>query len=305
MKKRLPLFIALLGWNMLSAQPSPAHVNDTLPHINRRRLAAAIITESTLYIGGTAYLSQIWYKDVPRTPFTYYNDSKGYLQIDKCGHAFAAYWESYAGYKWLRSAGVSKKKALIYGGPLGLVLQTPIEILDGLYEGWGFSWSDMVANSVGSGLMIGQELIFDEQLFTFKFSFRRSIYARQAHGYLGETPLKSLFYDYNGHTYWLSAPIERLTGLQKLPPWLHIAAGYSANGMYGEFVNRTSWKGLPIPPSPRYRQFLLSLDIGWDRIPVRKKWLRYTLKAISFIKMPMPTLELNSMGKVRGHWYYF
>jgi hypothetical protein len=48
-------------------------------------------------------------------------------------------WKSYIGYHWLRSAGVFRNKALIYGGSLGFVLQAPIEIFDGLYEGWGFS----------------------------------------------------------------------------------------------------------------------------------------------------------------------
>lgn len=298
----MPYFFSIL---FLLAIPYSVLTQDTLSPINKKRLATAVITESTLYLGGMTYLSQVWYKDVPRTPFAYYNDSKGYLQIDKCGHAFGAYWESYAGYHWLRSAGVSKKKALIYGGSLGLLMQTPIEIFDGLYEGWGFSWSDMAANTAGSALLIGQELLFDEQLFTYKFSFFRSVYARQAHGYLGDTPLQSLFYDYNGHSYWLSASVSRLTGAHRLPPWLHIAAGYSANGMYGEFSNKTSWKGLPIPPSPRYRQFLLSPDIGWDHIPVRRKWLRYCLKGISFIKMPMPALEVNSMGKLKAYWLYF
>jgi len=59
---------------------------------------------------------------------------------------------------------------LIYGGMLGFMLQAPIEILDGMYEGWGFSWGDMAANAAGSGLVIGQELLFNEQVVKYKFS---------------------------------------------------------------------------------------------------------------------------------------
>mgnify|MGYP001291101989 CR=1 FL=1 len=95
-----------------------------------------------------------------------YEDSKGYLQLDKGGHAFTAYRESAAAYRALRSSGVSKKKALLFGGPMGLVFQTPIEIFDGLYEGWGFSWSDMIANTFGSALFMAQEVAFDQQLAT-------------------------------------------------------------------------------------------------------------------------------------------
>lgn len=39
-------------------------------------------------------------------------------------------------------------KELIYGGPIGLIFQTPIEIFDGLYEKWGYSWPDMAANTI-------------------------------------------------------------------------------------------------------------------------------------------------------------
>ncbi|MEM8887459.1 MAG: DUF2279 domain-containing protein, partial [Bacteroidota bacterium] len=171
--------------------------------INKSRLRTAIITESALYLGSMAYLQFIWYKDKERVPFHFFDDSKGYLQMDKMGHAYGAYLQSYLSYRWLRSAGLSKKKALLFGGTAGIVLQTPIESFDGLYEGWGFSWSDMAANTAGSFLVIGQELLFDKQLFQYKFSFSRSIYARQANGYLGDNTLESLFFDYNGHSYWL------------------------------------------------------------------------------------------------------
>jgi hypothetical protein len=78
-------------------------------------------------------------------PFHFFNDNKGYLQVDKFGHAFGAYFESYIGYHWLRKSGVSKSKGLVYGATLGFILQSPIEIMDGIHEGWGFSWGDMAA----------------------------------------------------------------------------------------------------------------------------------------------------------------
>ncbi|MFT4758517.1 MAG: hypothetical protein ACI9XO_003418 [Paraglaciecola sp.] len=102
-----------------------------------------------------SYLQFVWYQDKEGVPFHFYDDSKGYQQIDKMGHAYGAYLESYLCYKWLRSTGLSKKKSLLYGGTMGLVLQTPIEIFDGLYDSWGFSWSDMVPNTAGAALLIG------------------------------------------------------------------------------------------------------------------------------------------------------
>jgi hypothetical protein len=249
-------------------------LKEAAPQINRKKLWTAIGTETAFYLGGMAYLQYVWYKDHERVEFHYYNDNKGWLQVDKFGHAYGAYLESYIGYHWLRNAGVKRNKALIFGGSLGLLLQTPIEIFDGLYEGYGFSKGDMIANAAGSALVVGNELLFREQLIRYKFSYWESDYAARSNGYLGHDHVERIFYDYNGHTYWLSAPLKRITSIHKLPPWLCVAAGYSANGMYGEFKNKTSYRGVPIPLTERYRQYLLSLDVDWSRIKTKSKFLK-------------------------------
>lgn len=273
--------------------------------VNKKRLATAIVVESTAYLGLMSGLQFIWYKDSERVPFHLYDDSKGYLQIDKMGHAYGAYMESYICYKWLRSAGVSKNKSLLFGGTMGVIMQTPIEVFDGIYENWGFSWSDMAANTAGSFLLIGQELLFDRQFFQYKFGFSQSKYAAQANGYLGDTYLESLFYDYNGHTYWLSANVNNFIKNDKIPDWLNIAVGYSADGMFGEFSNRSSWGGVAIPETERFRQFFLSPDIDWTKIPTDSKFLKTLFQAMNFIKLPAPAIEMDSRGKLTGHWIYF
>lgn len=275
------------------------------PTLNKAKLRTVILTESALYLGSMAYLQFVWYKDKERVPFHFYNDSKGYLQMDKMGHAYGAYLQSYLGYKSLRNAGLSKKKSLLYGGTLGIILQTPIEIFDGIYENWGFSWSDMAANSAGALLVIGQEVLFDRQMFQYKFSFSRSIYAQQGGGYLGDNTLESLLLDYNGHTYWLSTNLNNFIFQDRLPDWLNIAVGYSANGMYGEFENRRFWGSVRLPQTERYRQFLLSPDIDWTKIPTRSKFLKGVFQALNFIKIPAPALELDGRGRFRGYWVYF
>lgn len=273
--------------------------------INKRRLTWTIIGESAFYAAGMGYLGLIWYKDIDRVPFTFFNDNAGYLQIDKLGHAYGAYLESYIGYKALRAAGVKKVPALWYGGTLGLVLQTPIEVFDGLHEGWGFSWGDMVANTAGTVLLMGQEALFDEQILRYKFSFFRSPYADTAGGYLGDNFLESFFYDYNGHSYWLSMNANRLLPGSPLPDWVNIAVGYSANGMYGEFENRSRWGTTIIPETSRDRQFLLSMDIDWTKIPTHSKVLKAVFEGLNFVKIPFPALEVNSQGQFRGYWIYF
>jgi hypothetical protein len=281
--------------------PFNYHYPDTL---NKKKLWTAIGVETSSYAVGLSFLEFIWYRDHDRVPFHFYDDSQGYLQIDKGGHAFTAYKQSYAAYYALRRAGVPKGKALLYGGPIGLVFQTPIEIFDGLYEGWGFSWSDMIANAGGSALFISQELLFDQQLFLMKFSYSPSIYPMY-HKFLGENHFERFFYDYNGHTYWLSGNIQAITGIQKVPAWLNVAFGYSANGMIFEFDNPTYYNGAPFPHLDRYRQYLFSLDIDFSKIQTDKKWLSMIFKGINHLKVPFPALEYNRVDGFKINAIYF
>ncbi len=302
MKKLVLTIFILFTLSRIFAQPTFA---DSYPDsINKKRLITTAGLASTVYLTGLSYLQFIWYTDHERVPFHYYNDSRGYLQIDKGGHALSAYRESYAAYYALRWAGLDKKRALIYGGPVGLIFQTPIEIFDGMYEGWGFSWSDMAANTFGSLLFVTQEALFDEQICLMKFSYSPSIYPAYHH-ILGETPVQQFFYDYNGHTHWLSFGLNRITGIDYIPKWLNLAVGYSANGMIYEFENPQFYMGKPFPHLDRYRQYLFSLDIDFSKIPTKKKWLKKVFRAVNILKVPFPAIELNRINGVTFHQLYF
>lgn len=272
--------------------------------IRKERMIAVISAASVLYLGSMSYLQFIWYKDDQRVPFHFHNDLKGYNQIDKFGHMYGAYMESYIGFHSLLWAGVPRKKAVLYGGSLGFFMQLPIEIWDGLYEGWGFSWSDVGANTLGTALVIGQELAFREQIVKYKLTFSASPYAQQANGYLGDG-FNQLFYDYNGHTYWLSVGINRLIKTEKIPDWLNIAVGYSAGGMFGEFRNLKNYRGVAIPETERFRQFLFSFDIDFTKIPARNKNVKALLNSLFMVKIPFPALELNTKGQLRFYPLYF
>ncbi|MEN8137932.1 MAG: DUF2279 domain-containing protein [Bacteroidota bacterium] len=302
MKKTVILAIIILSHIRLAGQyQSIKTYPDTL---NKTKLYTTVGIGAGAYIAGLSFLQFIWYKDHERVPFHYYDDSNGYLQMDKAGHAYGTYWESSIVYNALRKSGVSKQKALIYGGSAGLLFQTPIEIFDGLYEGWGFSWYDMIANTIGAGLFTVQEAFFDEQVVLMKFSYYPSPYP-QYHHHLGESHIESFFLDYNAHTYWLSANLSMITGSKRIPPWLNIAFGYSANGMIYEFENPKDYRGEPFPYLRRYRQFLLSLDIDFSRIPTNKKWLKKVFNAINLVKIPFPALEYNNkVGLIFRYMYY-
>jgi len=305
-KRDIILLIISILWLTSGAQEA----KDTLfktdsSKIEKRTILKAVELTSAYYVGSISLLNNSWYKDKERVPFHFYNDNKGYLQVDKFGHMFGSYVYSYIGYYGLLKMGATRKEALIFGSTLGFVLQFPIEIMDGIHEGYGFSWGDIAANTMGSALVLGQELIFKEQIIKYKFSYWETEYSRNSNGYYGNTHLNRLLKDYNGHTYWLSMPVNKILLKHYLPPWLNIAVGYGANGMYGEFENITDYNGVPIPKTQRYRQYLLSLDIDWTRIKTRSKFLQVLFKGMTFIKLPFPTLEYNSKGQFKGYWLYY
>lgn len=273
--------------------------------INKRSITKAIAFESAYYFGSMLVLQKAWYSNRKLVPFHFFNDNKAYLQVDKFGHSFGSYAESYIGYQWLKNSGVGKTKALILGGTLGLVMQTPIEIMDGIHEGWGFSWGDMAANTFGSALVIGQELLWNEQLIKYKFSYWESSYSKRANGDLGKTTLDRLLKDYNGHTYWLSMPVNKVIPHKEIPLWLNIAVGYGANGMFGEYENVSNYNGVEIAPTNRYRQYLLSLDIDWTKIKTHSKFIKTILTGMTFIKLPFPAFEISSEGNLKGYLLYY
>ena len=306
--KRISLFFLLIFfcYTSLQAQDSTASVeSELIKETNKRRLRKVIITESAVYAAQLVFLQFIWYRNHKTTPFHWYNDNDGWLQLDKAGHAFAAYHETAKSYHALRWAGLSNRKAAWYGGLGGFMMQSQLEIYDAFYEGYGFSVGDVVANALGSLLFVAQQTTLKAQPVRMKFSYSPSGYPKHNPFYLGENQLQSFFMDYNAHTHWLSFNLPKIGKRGVLPRWLNLAAGYSANGMLDEFQNPSFLNGRNVPKIERYSQYLLSLDIDFSRIKTKSKFLRRILNIFNAIKIPAPTLEFNRVHGSRFHWLYF
>lgn len=247
-----------------------------------------------------------WYKDYPQSSFHLFNDGGEWMQIDKCGHTITAYYISRIGYATYRWSGVGEKKATWFGGLLGFAYLLNIEILDGFSSGWGFSLGDLTANTLGSMVFIGQQLAWHEQRFSLKYSFHQTEYAQYRPDLLGDNLIQNMIKDYNGHSYWISGNISSfLPERSKFPKWLNIAVGYGAEGMTGAFNNSMNQNGQPIPEFPRYRKFLLSIDVDLTRIPTKSKVLKGIFNILSFIKIPAPALEYNTLGQFKFYGFYY
>lgn len=270
-------------------------------YYNKKRAALVISSESVIASGSLIILSQAWYKDYPRESFHTFNDNAEWLQMDKVGHAVTAYTVGGYGMNLLKWAGVKRKKAILFGGLTGFAYQGVIEIFDGYSSGWGFSTGDFAANTIGAGLLIGQEFLWKEQRIVPKYSFSKSGYAFYRPSLLGANFTEQMLKDYNGQTYWLSANIASfIPGENNFPKWLNIAFGYGANGMTGGHANPAYYDSNGTLISfERYRQFYLSPDIDLTKIPVRSHFLKAVFGTFGFVKFPLPGIEL-SRGKMTG-----
>ncbi len=150
--------------------------------------------------------------------------------------------------------------------------------------------------------MLVRNYLWEEQRITFKYSFHQTKFAEKRPERLGTNFLEQTIKDYNGQTYWLSANIHSFTKGGKIPKWLNIAFGYGADGMLtgDEYSNI-----LEFPDQERIRQYYLSLDVDLGRIETNSRLLKSLFNVINFIKIPAPTFEINSNGKLKFHYLYF
>ncbi|MEL6593546.1 MAG: DUF2279 domain-containing protein, partial [Bacteroidota bacterium] len=232
---------------------------------------------SSVIIGGGYALSMglmgaAWYGQEDLSSFHFFDDSHEWRQMDKAGHMLGGYTSSnwiYGIYRW---TGMPKRKALTIAGVSGFMMMNSIEVLDGFGESWGFSWSDVGANFVGSSLFVANQLLWDENRLQLKYSYLPSPYAGdpQYARLFGSSLPEYILKDYNGMVIWTSVRVHSFLPEGRFkdiyPRWLNLAVGYGAEGMIGEYrIDQDpsqSWK------TREYRQYYLSLDVDLSNIEV-------------------------------------
>lgn len=273
--------------------------SDTL---NSKRKTAVFVTEGVALGGTLIGLNQLWYSDYEKSSFHTLNDNNEWMQLDKAGHFFSTYHIGRVGADALAWSGATQKEQLLYGSTLGFGFLTVVEVFDGFSSEWGFSWGDMLANASGIGLYVTQDLLWNEQRITPKFSFHTTKYAELRPETLGKSFNEQILKDYNGQTYWLSVNLHSFAKQSKIPKWLNIAVGYGAEGMVYGTNSEAALNG--IEQNPKH-QFYLSFDIDLVKIPTESHFLKTVFSVFNTIKIPAPTLEINANSSVRGHFLYF
>ncbi len=304
---QLVILISILSVfpSTIQGQTSYRGKEDTIK-INKGRLTGIVTGQVALYLGSLGGLYFAWYQGYPQSTFHFFNDNDEWQQMDKCGHVNTAYYISRIGYESYRWVGMNETQSTWFGGLLGIAYMLNIETLDGFSKEWGFSPGDMTANTIGCLIFVGQQLGWHEQRFSIKYSFHSTKYPKYNPNELGPDWEQNLIKDYNGQSYWVSCNIYSfLPKSSGFPKWLNIAAGYGAEGMTAAVSNPIEIKGQSIPEFTRYRKFYLSLDVDLTRIPTKSKVLKGIFTVLSFIKIPAPSIEYNTLGKFRFYPIFF
>ena len=277
--------------------------------------------------GGTVFgLYHLWYKDYPTSRFHFFNDWDEWKNLDKAGHTLTAYNECVWGYHSFRWMGVSKRNAIWTAFGLGTMLQLSLESLDGISEKWGFSVGDVAFNTLGCVTFAAQQFGWGEQRIVLKAGSWHGPYSdavvlstdglaqttlrRRAAELYGTRYAQTFFKDYNAMSTWASVNVASFLPEDTwVPRWLNVAVGYGADNLFAGYDNTWEQDGHTFVVSPLLypasRQFFLSLDLDLTKFKTKPGPVRVLLFVLNSIKVPSPTLEINSLGRAKFHGIYF
>ena len=303
----------LLGSDVSFSQSSINRFLTPGDSLDKKRVWLVGGSWAVIYTGTMISLSQVWYADYPKSSFHFFNDGGEWLQMDKVGHAYTAYFESVWTTDALQWAGVDRKKSAWIGAATGFFFQSSIELLDGFSSEWGASPGDLTADFLGSALSLSQYLLWNEQRFQLKFSTHIETYPddlkTRTDDLFGTAFYERMLKDYNAQTYWLSVvPSTFIKNPEnKFPRWLSFAVGYSGDGMLGANENVWEENGETIERRdiPRLRQFYFAPDVDLTRIKTNSAFLKTFFAIANVIKVPAPAIEVNSQGHFKFHPVYF
>ena len=308
--KKTVLIVFISIFSKLAAQPV-REVTIQIDSSNKSRMWVLGGVQASLWAGSFIALNKAWYANYPKAPFHFYNDGKEWLQMDKLGHAWSTYQISQHTSKIWQWSGMNHQKSVLIGTFSGMAYLSVIEILDGYSDKWGFSGYDVLANAAGAGLYGLQEIGWKEQRIQMKLSYMPVNYGGlkdRADQLFGSGSVEKVLKDYNGQTYWLSANIKSFFPSSNLPSWLNLAAGYGASTMLGGYENKwTDNNGNLITRFDinRVRRFHLSLDIDLSRINTKNKKVATILSLFNVVKLPAPSIEFDTRGKIRFHPLFY
>jgi hypothetical protein len=242
-----------------------------------------------------SYFKRAWWSGEKADHFFFHADwDQEFRDQDKFGHAFGGYHLARAGNALLRSTCTSKKRAVIWSAAYAAAFQLQIEIWDGMYKKYGFSYADLLANSAGTALAVLHETKPKTRAIRPTISYWPTAAQRNSDNIPGSEIRPSL--DYSGQTYWLSADIDALLPEESKKYWpgfLRVSVGHSI----------TDWIDPRTGASMRaQRKILLSIDLDAEKLPGEGRLWKTFKRQLGYIHLPAPALQITPTTKLIG-WY--
>ena len=140
---------------------------------------------------------------------------------DKLGHAFTSYALTNAFAERLQAKGRSPQRAALSAGLMTTALMLYVEAFDGVSGDHGFSYEDVIMNSLGTGFAyLRQTHPKLKSLVDYRMEYKPS-------GYKGFRP----FSDYEGQKYLFALKLSGFNRLKQTPlRFVELQAGYYSRG---------------------------------------------------------------------------
>ncbi|RPI73669.1 MAG: DUF2279 domain-containing protein [Ignavibacteriales bacterium] len=243
-------------------------------------------------------LKDLWYdwETTKMHSINFKADFEKYLWMDKFGHFMHAYFSTglfSKGYRWL---GMSGENSILYGALSGWLWMLQIEIADGFFKDWGFSWGDLIANTFGAGFSALQQ-VYPDALGGIqpKISYQMSEALKQRK-YINNS--KSIIDDYEGMTFWLAVNAYHYMSesvQHKYPEWLKpfgLALGYAAEGIGSN-------------PQGGYKKIFIGLDYDLRKLSLgnESSIIRFLKSELNIIRLPLPAVRISSDGVWYGLYF--
>lgn len=252
--------------------------------VQARRVAVGAV-----FVGGNAllyrYFKRAWWSGETADRFFFRADwDEDFRDQDKFGHMLGGYHLARIGNALLRDACASRSHALWWSAAYATAFQLQIEIWDGRYEKYGFSYPDLLANTVGMALSVAHEKVPRLRAIKPTISYAKTAAMRNARNIPGELR-PSL--DYSGQAYWFSADINALLPENAKPYWpafLRVSAGHSI----------TDWIDAQTGANMRARRkILLTIDFDPEKLPGDNPIWKTFKRNLSYVHLPSPALQLT------------
>jgi hypothetical protein len=216
----------------------------------------------------------------PESSFHLVWDGSANRQQDRLLHAALAYQASQLGAAVFRWACLSPPAAAWMGAALGLALELPKEVGDGLHQDKGFSGPDMLGGLVGAILPAARATWAPARVVSLKVNYWPSAELRNRNG----RPEPQLESDYAGQRYFLAFSPGALGRTAPWPAWLGVAVGHSVP-YWASQAPIDTW--------------YMALDLRCESLPIRGAAWRRVAWILDQVHIPAPGVRLRG-----GSWTF-